>query len=119
MQFHLNIGLVRNDGKPDNTILRTVTVLNRFGFVLAHADVQQSDTEQTLCAAVQFQRQSNHRAVHDQLYAVCRELAQDCIAKASLDWTGKVSGELVGPEASAWGEFDSKYFLFPRHLEAA
>ncbi|KVD50577.1 hypothetical protein [Burkholderia ubonensis] len=116
MQFHLNIGLARNDGKPDNTILHTVAVMNRFGFLLVAGDIQQSATEQTLCAAVRY---TGKRDVTHALHALAKELAQDCIAQATIDWLGKITGLLVGPDAAKWGAFDSKYFLFPRHLEAA
>lgn len=116
MQFHLNIGLARNDGKPDNTILHTVATMNRFGLLLVAGDIQQSATEQTLCAAVRY---TGKQIVTPLLHALAKELGQDCIAQASIDWLGKITGSLVGPNAEKWGAFDSKYFLFPRHLEAA
>ncbi|NUX98752.1 hypothetical protein [Paraburkholderia youngii] len=116
MQFHLNIGLARNDGKPDNTVLHTVAALNRYGFVLVTGDIQQSATEQTLCAAVRYHGKSG---LHATLTALALELAQDCIAQAEIDWLGKITGQLVGPNASKWGEFDSECFLFPRVKEAA
>ncbi|AOJ69200.1 MULTISPECIES: hypothetical protein [Burkholderia] len=115
MQFHLNIGLARNDGRPDNTILHTVATLNRFGFLIVTADIQQSATEQTLCAAVKYTGRAPTAATH----ALAAELAQDCIAKAEIDWTGKITGQLVGPQRCEVGAFDSKFFLFPRHSEAA
>jgi len=53
------------------------------------------------------------------LYSDVRDLAialgQDCIAVGTVDDDGEDkavnSGVLIGPRASAWGEFNSEYFI--------
>ena len=118
MKITLNIGLARNDGKPDNTILRAVAVLNQCGFLIYSADIQMSSTEHTLCATVQHVK---HRGfLKFDLHNVASRLGQDCIAAAYIDsLNGKIIGEMHGPEVGKWGKFDSQYFLFPHAKEAA
>ena len=79
MKLILNVGLARNDGRPDNGLLRTVAVLNQCGFLIEHADVQMSETEQTLVAEVRVIRPAT---VDFDLYTAASRLAQDCIAAA-------------------------------------
>jgi hypothetical protein len=118
MKLHLNIGLARNDGKADNGLLRTVAVLNQCGFLIYAADVQQSSTEQTLCATVQHVK--NYCYLKFDLHNVASRLGQDCIASLEISVTGRlVNGALHGPESAKWGRFDPQYFLFPKVQESA
>ncbi|MBR8006559.1 hypothetical protein [Burkholderia vietnamiensis] len=117
MKLILNVGLARNDGKPDNGVLRTVAVLNRCGFMLVHGEVQQSTTEATLVAEVRYTGMPGMHE-HD-LYGVCRALAQDCAAMAFVGFDGIVYGALHGPQADKWGAFDPQYFILPRQTEFA
>jgi hypothetical protein len=117
MKLHLNIGLARNDGRPDNGLLRCIAVLNQSGFLLHRADVQASDTEPTLCASVHYAK-AKHFLKYD-LHTVSCRLAQDCIVAVEIDQVGKLHGELHGPECAKWAPFDQSFFLFPQAQESA
>jgi hypothetical protein len=49
-------------------------------------------------------------------FDLCRVLEQDCVAVVDLD-SGK--GELIGPNAAAWGEFNPEYFRRPSKVAVA
>jgi hypothetical protein len=42
--------------------------------------------------------------------APANELGQECIA---LYYPGAEFGQLIGPRAAAWGEFNPEFFLMP------
>lgn len=115
MNLLLNVGLSRNDSRPDNTILRTVAVLNQCGFMIHHASIQYSTTEPTLVAEVRVLRPAT---LPFDLYTVAARLAQDCIASAQqID--GNPVGALHGPEHAKWGVFNPEFFLLPNAKEYA
>lgn len=65
------------------------------------------EVEPTVIVACRFPEQlCKHQLVLD-LWALCEELGQDCIA---VHYAGY--GVLVGPGAKAWGKFDENKFHF-------
>lgn len=97
----VNIGLARNDGRPDNKVDGVLAFLERLGFNIGAYRVAQSSTEQTLIVQLGGPGALAMPAPFFDL------LAQDCIAVR--DETGQ--GSLVGPKAADWGEFDPAQFL--------
>jgi hypothetical protein len=93
----LNIGLARNDGKPDN---RPADVLDFLGARVARHAVHQSDTERTLIV------ETVSAVPGAVLWELCERTAQDCIARVSGG-----SGELIGPKSELWGAFNPAFFL--------
>lgn len=108
----LNIGLARNDGAPDNGVLHVVVKLNQFGFRLKAGEVHEVThalgTERTLVVEVYPRDGIATRAA---VYRLSLELAQDCIAVGFVQDGTVTSGELIGPKAADWGEFDPAYFV--------
>lgn len=95
----LNIGLARNDGKPDNL---PSAVLGLLSTRLGDWSLVVSDTEHTLIVEV-FPDLSFMA-----LWILCEDLAQDCVAVHS---PGTESGQLVGPKAHEWGAFNPLQFI--------
>lgn len=96
----LNIGLNTNTGETltSNNVLQHLTDT---GFFVHASRTKQSSTEQTLIVRID----SVPTLV---IYEASTALNQDCIA-VSPD-NGQ-TGELIGPNAAAWGEFNREYFL--------
>lgn len=114
----LNIGLARNDGKPDNGILHVVAKLNDYGFKLVAGEVFEvmhgKGTEQTLIAEVEYQHHAQYHigvAVH----VLSLKLAQDCIAVGYVSDGSVLGGNLYGPKAHEWGQFNPEYFVLPKN----
>ena len=96
----LNIGLAVNGGgsiAPEQA-LAAIRVIG--GEHPVRWAVKHSDTEPTLIA--ETRRPLNTAAA----YEVAKFLKQDAIAQ----WDGR-DGELVGPNAAAWGTFNPAFFL--------
>lgn len=96
----VNIGLQRNDAgllRPEHAIaaLRAIG-----GAQVIASHVYASDSEPTLVA--QLDKPLSNIAA----YEISRFLHQDAIAQFD-GW----EGELIGPRAEAWGEFDGHHFL--------
>jgi hypothetical protein len=111
----LNIGLARNDGQPDNSpehaeqCLRDSLAAFGFGMLYeAPVEVRRSATEQTLVGYVIVVHDCEPQtdALRKAINACSIELAQDCIA-VRIDG----AGELIGPNAAAWGTFNPQYWL--------
>ncbi|CDK30080.1 hypothetical protein AMP1_8 [Burkholderia phage AMP1] len=115
MNTILNIGLARNDGKPDNGVLHVVASLNEYGFKLVAGEVFEvthaHGVEQTLIAEVEYQ----HNAIYlpAAVKALADELAQDCIAVGYLQDGTLQGGDLYGSKAAEWGPFNPQYFFCP------
>jgi hypothetical protein len=130
MKLLLNVGLKRNDNAADNTMLRTIAALNRAGFLLHRGEVSDSThpehgTERVLVCCVEYIRPLSEPSfvagLHSTVMQVhlnyaAAQLAQDCIAVASIDTWGRVDGLLIGPNSSKWGDFDPQYFIHPSAL---
>jgi len=67
--------------------------------------VEQSSTEPTLVARFWYSGELDD--LRGQIYKLAKRLDQDCIAV----FVHEEFGELIGPNASAWGDFDPQYFL--------
>jgi len=96
----VNIGLETNDGdtiKPSHAM----AALSAIGGVHALVSgVHKSDTEDTLVAEI------NRPLTAAAAYVIAQFLRQDAIAQ----WDG-YEGQLYGPNADAWGDFDPAFFL--------
>jgi hypothetical protein len=101
----LNIGLETNTGESLDR-LEVLTILTRNQFRVHASETRQSATEQTLIVRGYFT--DNTRLDVSRIHALSLILKQDCIAVSPDD--GK-TGELIGPNAQSWGEFNPAYFL--------
>ena len=94
----LNVGLASPSGLiPVERALAALRVVA--GWSPRRWALAQSDTEPTLIA-------EGPTLGASQAYAVADALKQDAIAV----WDGR-EGDLIGPAAAAWGEFDPSFFL--------
>lgn len=104
MQLHLNIGLhssVLGTLKSD----RVLEAARSVGVFITDFHLFQSDTEPTMAAVAHCL--GEHPS---SILRLARHLKQDCIA-VFHPATGE--GELIGPNAVAWGEFDADFFTSP------
>jgi hypothetical protein len=102
MAYILNIGLAR-DGKENLTALDALVSLSCADIKVVEAKVYDSDSEPTLVARV-----SKETFLRTAVNWVAIGLEQDCIGLYDAI-TGK--GQLIGPRADKWGEFNPEYFL--------
>lgn len=101
----LNIGL--NVSDADGNLVRTLTAhealcrLRECGVKVNNRAQHNSATERTLVA---------HGVVPSAMAvdSVARALGQDCIAVWNVE---QQAGELIGPRADKWGQFDPARFL--------
>jgi len=96
----VNIGLAVRNGRPvpPSHAIAALSVIG--GEAPLAARVIQSDTEPTLVA--ELRRPLTALAAHE----IAAHLKQDAVAQ----WDGR-DGQLYGPNATAWGEFDPAFFL--------
>lgn len=108
-RYILNIGLARagQDDLDADDVLMIMAFLDLT--ICSRAQVLMSDSEPTLVVDV-METAPYHRggALETRIDRLARELDQDCIAVYD-NLAGK--GALIGPNASAWGEFNPAYFL--------
>ena len=104
MTTTFNIGLARNDGRPDNSIAVVVSQLLARGLLEGVKQIRIADSETERTLVLQAEIFPSHFEIH----RLAGALAQDCIAVRN-DATGR--GFLVGPNAAKWGEFNPDYFL--------
>ncbi|MFN9506751.1 MAG: hypothetical protein ACK57J_19715 [Rubrivivax sp.] len=101
----MNIGLGPSAEKPEGITLEQALGQVMRRFLSAYVEfVVDRGAEPTLIVAIY------DSVSQEKVYALATALHQDCIAVVR---TG-VGGSLIGPRASAWGEFDLKQFIFPR-----
>ena len=104
MQTTLNIGLNIGDGTRKVSPAVAMAALALAGAAVLRHTIAQSATEVTLVAELA------EPLPRETLHAVSVVLEQDCIAQRHVDGVG----ELIGPRAAEWGEFNPAYFLgFP------
>jgi hypothetical protein len=115
MNFILNIGLdnVPADLSYTNGVLNPLTTrralqatqaARNHGFDIVRAKVVQSDTELTLVILAE----DNGIGQDNRVDMLAVALKQDCIAIWSVD---QQYGQLIGPKAAAWGEFNPEFFF--------
>jgi len=104
MRFILNIGLARagNSNIGTGTVLREIATA---GFTIDFYSIQHSDTEITVVAQCEDNNLPGRDNRIDNLSTL---LGQDCIAVYFPD---DKFGQLIGPRAAAWGEFNPEFFL--------
>lgn len=128
-RYMLNIGLLESsiigNGRriPASKALEVVQRTTRMVFGwdavnIAHA-VHDSGSEPTLIVKM-LTFGTDHDRVQLLADALCSRLRQEAIALAKLDDSGHVEfGELRGPMAERWGEFNPEYFLLLNGQRAA
>ena len=101
--IHLNIGLNDSDGLALNVHTACLAV-ESYGFSILTSRVFESPTggESVLVLSAQYRGSE----LYASLYALAINLRQDCIAI----WNSG-SGDLIGPAAEKWGEFNPAFFL--------
>lgn len=110
MQTTLNIGLNIGDGTRKVAPAVAMAALALAGAAVLRHTIAQSATEVTLIAELA------EPLPRETLHAISVVLEQDCIAQRHADG----AGELIGPRAAEWGEFNPAYFLdFPAEEQRA
>ena len=113
MIIELNIGLnvTNGDNSDEFRAHRATTALKALACGAYTQNIlgsrrAQSGTEDTLIVKLSVSSGSEQR-LRQELFGLSEFLLQDCIAVYNA--TGW-SGELVGPNAAAWGEFNPEFF---------
>lgn len=101
----LNIGHAIGNTGTSHTLLEVLQAFARTGMAIAQVNVHESDTETT--TVIRTPDWDSHA-----VYTLAQVLGQDCIACWHPLRDGQ-PGELIGPNASAWGAFDPDFFLLP------
>ncbi len=105
----LNIGLETNDGGKVALHTAILVTNNRFNIIKSRLDVSPNGGEETLVCVVEYCPE-----FVDLLHEICGLLKQDCIACFGYLANGKPGepwGELIGPKAESWGQFNHSYFV--------
>ena len=103
MSFILNIGLKTNTGEDLNATA-TLTTIEAAGFKVIAQSLEFSNTELTLVLLCKGPQGAYRIKIED----LCKTLKQDCIAAYDMD---RKYGDLIGPKAAEWGEFNPAFFL--------
>ena len=107
MNFILNIGL-KSETLGDITAQQALNAVNAADVFVYGSQVFESDTEPTLVLSADFK--TTKYSIAKTITALAKELGQDCIAIWLPEWN---RGELHGPKAAAWGDFNPEFFLMP------
>jgi hypothetical protein len=118
MNLILNIGLEGvpvqmsyTNGVPIPLVTRqflaTVQTVRAAGFRIQKAFIAQSDTEPTAVLSVD---DHDDPGLDNRIDMLSTALGQDCIAVWNLY---ESFGQLIGPRADKWGEFNPKFFIMP------
>lgn len=103
MSFILNIGLKTNTGEQLNAT-DTLAAVEAAGFKVTAQSLEFSNTELTLVLLC-----SGHMGAYRiKIEHLCDVLKQDCIAAYDM---ARKYGDLIGPKAAEWGEFNPEFFL--------
>lgn len=100
MSYILNIGLAR-EGQENLKPFNVLRAIRNLGCHVVAEGLRPSDTEPTLVVHVVHCAESTAETL-----AVILE--QDCVARYHL---GNGKGQLIGPRADKWGDFNPEYFL--------
>src|SRR5690625_1754658 len=103
MIYYLNIGTAVKGEQNALSVSEVLNTLVWANLEVISYEVKQSDTEETVVAVVRY----NGDILGDMLWSVSCALHQDCIA---VYCPKEQKGELNGPNAVEWGEFNSRYF---------
>lgn len=103
MSFILNIGLKTNTEETLNAT-HALNVVEAAGFKVKAQSLEFSSTELTLVVMCIGTVGENRTRIDN----LCKVLKQDCVA--AYDMYRRV-GELIGPKAAEWGEFNPAFFL--------
>jgi hypothetical protein len=100
MKATLNVGLIKSTNGEAISDNDALAALRKF-FKIEQYRFADSATERTLVATVSFDESWN-----DACFALALTLDQDRIAICFGQY-----GELIGPRAEAWGDFNHDYFI--------
>ena len=111
MRIIFNIGLETKDA-AGNAIALDPEAVCEFTHELAGVGfwgaVLESHTEQTLVIEFDYAEPRENIGVTELAYRICERFNQDCVAVYN---TTLEAGQLIGPRAEAWGEFNPDYFF--------
>lgn len=114
MIIELNIGLdiagsANTPSMHDSREVFALAFLKRSAYTQNILEIRraQSGTEQTLAVQLRVSSGAENR-IRGEIEQLAHDLDQDCIAL--YNWT-KYRGELIGPRAAAWGEFNPEFFI--------
>lgn len=111
MQIIFNIGLETKDAAGNVGLLDVEAVcefiheLTSCGF---YGALLESRTEPTLVLEFDYAELREHASITDVALEVCERFNQDCVAVYN---TALEAGQLIGPRAEAWGDFNPEYFF--------
>ena len=105
MEVILNIGLNTNAGTTIEA-LDAIQAVADAGFHVVSTETFQWLSEPTLVVTADDRDQAGF---DNSVFELARRLQQDCIAL----FTAEGYGDLLGPNAAAWGEFNPEFFILP------
>ena len=111
MHIIFNIGLESKDAEG-NVIALDHEAVCEFTHELAGVGfwgaIHESHTEQTLVIEFDYAELRKHIGATKLAYRICERFNQDCVAVYN---TALEAGQLIGPRAEAWGDFNPEYFF--------
>ena len=111
MQIIFNIGLGTKDAAGNVGLLDAEAVCE-FVHELAgcgfYGALLESRTEPTLVLEFDYAELRQHTSFTDVALEICERFNQDCVAVYN---TALEAGQLIGPRAEAWGDFNPGYFF--------
>ena len=111
MQIIFNIGLETKDA-AGNVGLLDVEAVCEFIHELAgcgfYGALLESRTEPTLVLEFDYAELREHASITDVALEICERFNQDCVAVYN---TALEAGQLIGPRAEAWGDFNPEHFF--------
>lgn len=111
MRIIYNIGLGAKDAAGNVSLLDHEAVcefvheLANCGF---YGSLLESHTEPTLVLEFDYAELRKHIGATKLAYRICEQFKQDCVAVYN---TALEAGQLIGPRAEAWGDFNPEYFF--------
>ena len=111
MQIIFNIGLEAKDAAGNvsrvehEEVCEFVHELAGCGF---YGALLESHTEPTLVLEFDYAELRENIGVTKLAYRICERFHQECVA---VYHTGLQAGQLIGPQAEAWGDFDHERFF--------
>lgn len=111
MRIIYNIGLQSKDA-DGNVIALDLEAVCEFVHELANCGfygaLLESRTEPTLVLDFDYAELREHIGTTKLAYRVCERFNQDCVAVYN---TALEAGQLIGPRAESWGDFNPEYFF--------